>query len=98
MTPTTRHFNTRPAEFDTSIDGAGTLLAAEWRKTVTENEDGSFDAVCWYAPQFIAASRQSVANALFGVYMKCGDGDKGDAMAFYTRAQAYAEALFPADA
>ncbi len=95
MTPTTRHFNVRPDEFDAAVDADGTLLSAEWRKEVVENEDGSFDAVCWYAPQFVAASRASVAGALFGVYMKCDDADKPDMMQFYARAQAYAEALLP---
>lgn len=95
MTPTTRHFDTRPAEFDTSIDDDNTLLSAEWRKDIIENEDGSFDAVCWYTPQFVAATKASVTNALVGIYMKCTDSEKGDMMQFYMRAQAYADTLFP---
>ena len=95
MTPTTRHFDTRPEEFDVSIDTDMTLLSAEWRKNITENEDGSFDARCCFVPCFIAASKTNVANTLVGIYMKCTDADKGDMMTFYAKAQAYADRLFP---
>ena len=95
MTPTERHFDTRPDEFEVSIDGEGTLLSAEWRKNIEEKEDGTFDARCCYVPLFAPATRESVANALVGIFFKCQDEDKGSVIEFYTRAQAFAESLFP---
>lgn len=94
MTPTYRHFNTKPDEFEATIDDAGTLLGVEWRKNVEENEDGTFTAKCCFSPQFCAAGEATVQNALIGLYMRCEDADKGDMMEFYLRAQAFAKSLF----
>lgn len=94
MTPTYRHFDTKPEEFAATIDADGTLLNAEWRKNIIENEDGSFDAKCLLVPLFVEATVATVRDALVGIFLKCTDADKGDMMQFYLRAQAYAESLF----
>ena len=95
MTPTYRHFDTRPDEFSVAIDGDGTLLNAEWRKNITENEDGSFDAKCCFVPQFVPASVETVRDALVGIFFKCTDSDKGDMMQFYMRSTEFAQSLSP---